>query len=126
MVIACTRDCYDTCIFDEKYEPLRIFPINGFTCARGRADLVRNERNRVLSAYIDGREVEVVDAVRYIAKLLKEELKRDPARILRTDYDGNQGLLTWYYPDRLFNVLGASQTDRSICSAEGHAAISAH
>ena len=126
MVIACTRDCYDTCIFNEKYEPLRIFPINGFTCARGRADLVRNERNRVLSAYIDGREVEVMDAVRYIAKLLKEELKRDPARILRTDYDGNQGLLTWYYPDRLFNVLGASQTDRSICSAEGHAAISAH
>jgi len=126
MVVACTRDCYDTCIFGEKYEPLRLFPVNGFTCARGRADLIRNERNRVLSAYIDGREVGVEEAIRYVARLFKEELKRNPARILRTDYDGNQGLLTWYYPDRLFNVIGASQTDRSICSSEGHAAIKAH
>ncbi len=126
MVIACTRDCYDTCIFDENYRPLNIFPINGFTCARGRADLVRNERNRVAGAYIDGREVTIEEAIKYVAKLFREVIKRDPARILRTDYDGNQGLLTWYFPDRLFNVIGASQTDRSICSAEGHAAIKAH
>ncbi|GAB6946452.1 molybdopterin-dependent oxidoreductase [Vulcanisaeta sp. JCM 16161] len=126
MVIACTRDCYDTCIFNENYRPLNLFPINGFTCARGRADLTRNERNRVLSAYIDGKEVSIEDAIKYAAKLLREVIKRDPARILRTDYDGNQGLLTWYFPDRLFNVIGASQTDRSICSAEGHAAIRAH
>nr|WP_243666466.1 hypothetical protein [Vulcanisaeta sp. JCM 16159] len=126
MVIACTRDCYDTCIFDENYKPLNIFPINGLTCARGRADLIRNERNRVTSAYIDGKEVSIDDAIKYVAKLLREAIKRNPARILRTDYDGNQGLLTWYFPDRLFNVIGASQTDRSICSAEGHAAIKAH
>ncbi|MFP3301136.1 MAG: molybdopterin-dependent oxidoreductase [Caldivirga sp.] len=125
-LIACTRDCYDTCIFNNKYEPLRMFPINGFTCARGRADLTRNGRNRVSSAYIDGKEVSVDEAIKYVAKLLREALKRNPARILRTDYDGNQGLLTWYYPDRLFNVLGASQTDRSICSSEGHEAIRVH
>ncbi|WP_243675825.1 hypothetical protein [Vulcanisaeta distributa] len=127
MVIACTRDCYDTCIFDENYKPLNIFPINGFTCARGgRADLIRNERNRVTSAYIDGKEVSIDEAIKYVAKLFREVIKRNPARILRTDYDGNQGLLTWYFPDRLFNVVGASQTDRSICSAEGHAAIKVH
>ncbi len=126
MVIACTRDCYDTCIFNENYRPLNLFPINGFTCARGRADLARNEKNRVLSAYIDGKEVSIDEAIRYVAKILREELKKNPASILRTDYDGNQGLLTWYYPDRLFNVIGASQTDRSICSSEGHAAIRAH
>ncbi|GGI72214.1 dehydrogenase [Vulcanisaeta souniana JCM 11219] len=126
MVIACTRDCYDTCIFDESYRPLNIFPINGFTCARGKADLIRNERNRVTSAYIDGKEVSIDEAIKYVAKLFREVIKRDPARILRTDYDGNQSLLTWYFPDRLFNVIGASQTDRSICSAEGHAAIRAH
>jgi hypothetical protein len=103
-----------------------MFPINGFTCARGRADLTRNGRNRVSSAYIDGKEVSVDEAIKYVAKLLREALKRNPARILRTDYDGNQGLLTWYYPDRLFNVLGASQTDRSICSSEGHEAIRVH
>ncbi|MGC9178676.1 MAG: molybdopterin-dependent oxidoreductase [Vulcanisaeta sp.] len=126
MVIACTRDCYDTCIFDENYRPLNIFPINGFTCARGRADLIRNERNRVTSAYIDGKEVSIDEVIKYVARLLGEAIKKDPARILRTDYDGNQGLLTWYFPDRLFNVIGASQTDRSICSAEGHAAIRSH
>jgi anaerobic selenocysteine-containing dehydrogenase len=126
MVIACTRDCYDTCIFNEEYKPLRIYPINGFTCARGRADLIRNERNRVDSAYINGKEVSIDEAIKYVAKLLKDEMKKNPAKILRTDYDGNQGLLTWYYPDRLFNAIGASQTDRSICSSEGHAAIKAH
>ncbi len=126
MVIACTRDCYDTCIFNEKYEPLKVFPINGFTCARGRADLIRNERNRITSAYVDGRETDVNDTIKYAARLLKEELKKNPAKVLRTDYDGNQGLLTWHYPDRFFNVINASQTDRSICSSEGHSAISAH
>ena len=126
MVIACTRDCYDTCIFNEDYKPLNIFPINGFTCARGRADLIRNEKNRITTAYIDGKETTIDEAIKYVAKLLRETMKKSPARILRTDYDGNQGLLTWYYPDRAFNVIGASQTDRSICSSEGHAAIRAH
>jgi len=42
------------------------------------------------------------------------------------EYDGNQGLLTWYYPARLWNAMGAVSTDYSICSLEGHEAIKAH
>ncbi|MGC9068260.1 MAG: molybdopterin-dependent oxidoreductase [Thermoprotei archaeon] len=126
MVIACPRDCYDTCIFNENYRPLNIFPINGFTCARGRSDLKRNNVNRITSAYIDGKEVSLHDAVSYLAKRLIDILKRDPAKILHVEYDGNQGLLTWYYPARFWNVIHASSTDYSICSSEGHAAIKAH
>jgi len=126
MVIACPRDCYDTCIFDRNYRPLPMFPVNGFTCARGRADLRRNRVNRVEAPMIDGREATLEEALDALARLVRETARRDPSRIIHVDYDGNQGLLTWYYPARLWNALGASQTDYSICSAEGHAAIAAH
>lgn len=126
MVIACPRDCYDTCIFDSNYRPLNMPPVNGFTCARGRADLRRNGVNRVESPVIEGREVSMEEALDYVSRMIMEVKRRDPSRIIHVDYDGNQGLLTWYYPARLWNALGASQTDYSICSAEGHAAIAAH
>ncbi|MCY0859566.1 MAG: molybdopterin-dependent oxidoreductase [Sulfolobaceae archaeon] len=127
MVIACTRDCYDTCIFSESYKPLNIFPINGFTCSRGMADIRRNDKNRITSPMIDGKEVSLEEAVKYVAKKVSEILKRDQVeRIVHVDYDGNQGLLTWYYPARLWNLIGATTTDYSICSAEGHAAIAVH
>jgi len=122
-MIACTRDCYDTCIFDEKYRPLNIFPINGFTCSRGIADLKRNEKNRVESAYIDGKEVSVEEAVRLVVRKIKEVKKEE---VIHVDYDGNQGLLTWYYPARFWNAIGSASTDYSICSAEGHEAIKLH
>ncbi|QIW23505.1 dehydrogenase [Sulfolobus sp. S-194] len=123
MMIACTRDCYDTCIFDSNYKPLNIFPVNGFTCSRGITDLKRNEINRVDSAYIEGKPVSIDEAVKYVVKKIKEVRKEE---ILHVDYDGNQGLLTWYYPARLWNVIGAASTDYSICSAEGHEAIKIH
>jgi len=61
MVIACTRDCYDTCIFDETYTPLKIFPTLGFTCSRGLTDLRRNEINRVTRAYVEGKEKSIAE-----------------------------------------------------------------
>jgi anaerobic selenocysteine-containing dehydrogenase len=120
-MIACTRDCYDTCIFDEEYRPLKLFPVNGFTCSRGIADLKRNFRNRVGSPMVEGKEVSLEEALDYVAKVIKGI--DDKSKIIHVDYDGNQGLLTWYYPARLWNVLGASSTDYSICSLEGHEAI---
>lgn len=127
MVVACTRDCYDTCIFNDEYKPLNIFPINGFTCSRGVADLKRNSRNRILSAYVDGKEVSIDEAVKIVTKKLKDIIKQGKVeKIVHVDYDGNQGLLTWYYPARLWNLIGATSTDYSICSAEGHSAIALH
>lgn len=123
MVIACTRDCYDTCIFDENYKPLKTFPTLGFTCSRGNADLKRNEKNRILSPILNGKEVEVQEAVKFVAKVIKETEKD---KILHVEYDGNQGLLTWYFPARLWNTLGTSSIDYSICSSEGHEAIKLH
>ncbi len=122
-MISCTRDCYDTCIFDEKYRPLKLFPVNGFTCSRGIADLRRNFKNRVESPMVEGKEVSLEEALDYVARAIKGI--DDKSKILHVDYDGNQGLFTWYYPARLWNVLGASSTDYSICSLEGHEAIKA-
>ncbi len=122
-MIACTRDCYDTCIFDEAYKPVKAFPVNGFTCSRGLTDLKRNQRNRVERAVVEGKEVPVEEALDYLAKLIREV--DDKSKIIHVDYDGNQGLFTWYYPARLWNALGASSTDYSICSLEGHEAIRA-
>jgi anaerobic selenocysteine-containing dehydrogenase len=125
-MIICTRDCYDGCIFDRGYAPTRPAPTFGFTCSRGRSDLSRNGVNRIESALVDGREVDVPHAIRRAARAIRAEMDRDPGGILHVNYDGNQGLLTWYYPARLFTAIGASRTDYSICSAEGHAAIGAH
>jgi anaerobic selenocysteine-containing dehydrogenase len=123
MVVACTRDCYDTCVFDSSYKPLAMFPINSFTCSRGLMDLKRNEINRVKHAFFEGKEVNISDAVREIVRKIKE-IKKE--KVLHIDYDGNQGLLTWYYPARLWNLLKTSSTDYSICSLEGNRAIRAH
>ncbi len=123
MVIACTRDCYDTCIFDDNYKPLKSFPFLGFTCSRGNADLRRNKINRVLSPLVEGKETSLEDSVKYISKIIKETPKD---KIIHVEYDGNQGLLTWYYPARLWNLLGTLSIDYSICASEGHEAIKAH
>lgn len=123
MVHACTRDCYDTCIFDDNHKPLDIFPINGFTCSRGVADIKRNNLNRIDTAYVEGKPVSIEEALEY---LVKEIRKRKKEEILHVEYDGNQGLLTWYFPARLWNVLQTASIDYSICSSEGHEAIKLH
>ncbi|MCH4814640.1 MAG: molybdopterin-dependent oxidoreductase [Saccharolobus sp.] len=123
MVHACTRDCYDTCIFDDNHKPLDIFPFNGFTCSRGIADLKRNSLNRIDNVYIEGKPSSIDKALDLIAKEIR---KRKKEEIIHVDYDGNQGLLTWYFPARLWNVLGAASIDYSICSSEGHEAIKLH
>ncbi|MFP3202268.1 MAG: molybdopterin-dependent oxidoreductase [Sulfolobus sp.] len=120
---ACTRDCYDTCIFDDSHKPIKDFPTLGFTCSRGNTDLKRNDKNRILNAYIEGKEANIKEAVREIARIINGTSKDE---ILHVDYDGNQGLLTWYFPARLWNALRTVSTDYSICSAEGHNAIKLH
>ncbi|MFB6491227.1 MAG: molybdopterin-dependent oxidoreductase [Thermoproteus sp. AZ2] len=133
--IACTRDCYDTCVFEPveaqrliDLRPSPLYPTYGFTCPRGRADVKRlYSPNRLRKPLIrkEGGFVEVSwgRALEEIAEALKSA---DPAEVLHVEYDGNQGLLTWYYPARLFNAMGAASTDYSICSAEGHAALKLH
>lgn len=135
-VVACARDCYDTCIFEPvtsggdlaDLRPVKWFPVLGFTCPRGRADVRRLRSARRVKRPLMRREsgfVEV-DWGRAVAELAGRLKAADPRRVVHVEYDGNQGLLTWYYPARLFNAMGAASTDYSICSAEGHAALKLH
>ncbi|MGC8582191.1 MAG: molybdopterin-dependent oxidoreductase [Thermoproteus sp.] len=135
-LIACTRDCYDTCVFEPiaaggrlvDLRPARWFPVLGFTCPRGRADVKRlySERRVKRPLLRSGGSFIEVGWDRAIAELAERLRSADPRRVIHVEYDGNQGLLTWYYPARLFNALGAASTDYSICSAEGHAALKLH
>ncbi|MGC9050972.1 molybdopterin-dependent oxidoreductase [Pyrobaculum sp.] len=134
-VVACTRDCYDTCIFKAeagggglRLTPVGDFPTLGFTCARGRADVKRLASPRRVKAPLLRGERQVVEVSwdRALSELAERIREVDPSRVLHIDYDGNQGLLTWYYPQRLFNLLKTASTDYSICSAEGHEAIKLH
>ena len=62
-----------------------------------------------------------------MAEKLKDVLKEyGPKAVLHLEYAGNIGLLTWYFPQRLWNAIGATKTDYSICSRSGHEAISLH
>jgi anaerobic selenocysteine-containing dehydrogenase len=136
MFLACTRDCYDTCIFRPIYEggrlarllPIEEFPTLGFTCARGAADVKRlNSPRRVKRPLLRGeRQTLEVSWKRALEELSARLKAADPSRIIHIDYDGNQGLLTWYFPARLFNLLGTAATDYSICSSEGNEAIKLH
>ena len=136
MFLACTRDCYDTCIFRPIYEggrlarllPIGDFPTLGFTCARGAADVKRlNSPRRVKRPLLRGeRQTLEVPWERALEELSARLKAADPSRIIHIDYDGNQGLLTWYFPARLFNLLGTAATDYSICSSEGNEAIKLH
>jgi anaerobic selenocysteine-containing dehydrogenase len=136
VITACTRDCYDTCIFKpiysggrlERLAPVSYFPTLGFTCARGAADVKRlSSPKRIKRPLLrDERQVVETSWDRALGELAARIKEAEPSRVLHIDYDGNQGLLTWYYPARLFNLLGTASTDYSICSAEGSEAIKLH
>jgi anaerobic selenocysteine-containing dehydrogenase len=137
----CPRDCYDTCSLivslDETGQTtgIRGDPRNpytqGFTCPRGARDQPRLYENRVQGPSVRrGDRWEEIDwetALNLVSEKLRQALEsHGPESILYLDHAGNTGLLTQAFPTRLWNALGATQTDWSICSASGHAALSLH
>jgi len=135
VVLACTRDCYDTCLFEPvtdggllRLRPRPDFPTLGFTCARGAADVKRLSSPRRVKTPLLKKERQTAEVGwdRALSELAERMRETEPRRILHIDYDGNQGLLTWYLPARLFNAMGAASTDYSICSSEGAEAIKLH
>ncbi len=140
----CPRDCYDTCFLLAEVKEGKVVRVmgdhtnrvtRGFTCARGAADHLRLYRNRVLYPYIrDGkkpgmrfRRVSWDEALDVIVEKLDEVVEeKGSSAVLHIDYAGNMGLLTQYFPLRLWNFIGAASTDYSICSRSGHAALSLH
>ena len=141
----CARDCYDSCfikaLVDENGRLTAVkgddaHPLTrGFVCMRGNKDAERVYRDRVLHPNIrssakPGRFFERADwdsALDRVAQKLKAVLDRcGPEKVLLLRYSGNMGLLTGCFSQRLWNTIGAVQTDGALCSASGHAAINAH
>jgi anaerobic selenocysteine-containing dehydrogenase len=137
----CARDCYDTCSLiarlDEsgQIQSIRGDPSNpvtrGFTCPRGARDHHRLYENRVPtpSVRLDDRfqETDWETALGRVSEKLRETLDEDgPQSVLYLNYAGNTGLVTQGFPSRLWNAIGATQTDLALCSASGHAGLGLH
>ena len=137
----CARDCYDTCSLkvtlgeSEQILSIKGDPANpitqGFTCPRGAKDHERLYENRVENPFIRKGEYfekavweEGLDAV---SRKLRETIEKyGPESVLHLDFAGNMGLLTTVFPKRLWNNIGATQTDWALCGKSGHDALALH
>jgi anaerobic selenocysteine-containing dehydrogenase len=141
MLTVCPRDCYDTCTLNitlgESGQIVSIkgdseHPITqGFTCPRGAKDHERLYKNRVEAPSIrqgnDFKQIDWETALNSVSRKLAETLKKHGSEsVLFLNYAGNTGLLTNTFPQRLWNALGATQTDYAICSKSGHKALALH
>ena len=141
----CPRDCYDTCSIivgiDDSGRIVSVMgdsknPVTqGFICPRGIKDLEWVYVNRVLYPHVgegdkpskDFKRIPWNEALGIVAEKLKDVLKEyDPKAVLHLEYASNIGLLTWYFLQRLWNAIGATKTDHSICSRSGREAMSLH
>jgi anaerobic selenocysteine-containing dehydrogenase len=141
----CPRDCYDTCSLiiksdrDTGKSSVLGDPTNpitqGFTCPRGVKDIERMiANNRVLHPFI--RRHKLSDKVEQVSwnealdltsnKIEKTISEFGSETILHIEYAGNTGLITSHFPLRLWNALGTTRTDYSICSKSGHEALALH
>ena len=140
----CPRDCYDTCFVKAEIEDGKVIKVipddtnpltSRFLCPRGNKEVERiYSDTRILSPHIryskPGGALEEVsweDALEIISTKIREVLdEHGPEAILRLDYSGNMGLLSNVFSRRLWKYLGATETDYTICSASGHAALRLH
>ncbi len=139
----CARDCPDACWLDVTVDNDTIIKIeastdnpftNGITCPRASGDPLRvTSMERVLYPYIKKsgasgfNKVEWNQALDLMVETLKETIeKHGRESVLLLDYAGNTGYLTIGYSKRLWNALGVTMTDYTICSASGHAGIRLH
>ncbi|MGV9102638.1 MAG: molybdopterin-dependent oxidoreductase [Candidatus Thorarchaeota archaeon] len=138
----CPRDCYDTCSLkviaqNDLIESIRGNPdckiTRGITCPRAAEDAERLVKNRVLYPYRricdnpkgSRRRVSWEYAIDEVANQLQKVLtEHGPEAVLLLDYLGNTGLLTWHFSRRLWNAIGATRTDYSLCAKSGNEAIS--
>ncbi len=147
----CPRDCYDTCVLlatlDESGRLVSVrgdptHPLTrGLTCPRAAADPRHVYQNRVQEPCLrtkstihhgdtEGTESSVVgweQALDVVGYKLSETLqRRGPESVLYLTYSGNTGLLTLDVPQRLWNALGATQTDLALCSRSGSLGLVLH
>ena len=140
----CARDCPDACWLDVtidndvivKVEASTENPVtNGLTCPRAAGDPDRtNSMDRVLYPYVRKdasstgfNKVSWDDAIELVTTKLKQTIEEHGREsVLLLDYAGNTGVIASGYSKRLWNALGVTMTDYTVCSASGHAAIYLH
>ncbi len=144
----CARDCYDSCFIladvrEDGDDGVLVSvkgdsdnPVTqGFVCPRGKMDVSRVYKNRVLYPQIrvgdkpgnQFRRTDWNEALETTTEKLKEIIKTHGREsVLLLDYSGNTGLLSEVYPHRLWNALGASRTDGALCSKAGRTGLSLH
>jgi anaerobic selenocysteine-containing dehydrogenase len=104
----------------------------GFVCPRGRGDPQRvYSSERVLYPHVNQsgkwKRVGWGEALSQLtAKLQSARESGGQESVLLYDYPGNQGFLAWQFPQRVWQALGATTTDYSLCASSGRAAIGLH
>jgi anaerobic selenocysteine-containing dehydrogenase len=140
----CARDCPDACFLDVEVVDGTITRVRaskenpvtaGITCPRALGDPQRvYSMKRVLHPYIrQGKAAPTFrlaswdDALGLTASRLKDTIRSHGSEaVLLLDYSGNTGLITSGFSKRLWNALGATRTDYTVCSASGHVALGLH
>ncbi len=137
----CARDCYDSCPLsfeiDDDGRVIRSVADSGHSfvasggCARSAADVKRLYTGRIetpmlrtLSGYSP---ISWDEAIEILANKISElSVIEQVKKIAFVNYAGNQGLLSLVYPERFWRKIGATLTDRAVCTKTGHLAIKAH
>lgn len=141
----CHRDCPDSCFIDVRVEESKIVctrgsnenPITqGFLCPRGVGDPSRvYSKYRVLYPYARThgkprsgfKRVSWEEAIQLVVEQLRQVISQHGNEsVLALNYAGNQGLLAWQYPERLWSFLGATRHDYALCATSGHDGIYLH
>jgi anaerobic selenocysteine-containing dehydrogenase len=141
----CARDCPDSCSLTVEVEDSRIVSVRGerghpvtqgITCPRAASDPERvYSPERILYPHLragaglddDFKRASWDEALDLASGRLREVIGRDgPSRVLHLDYAGDTGLLSYTFPKRLWNTIGATDHDSAICSGSGHAALALH
>ena len=143
--VVCPRDCYDNCFLKVTVDSKGVItsvkadishPITrGITCPRAAKDGNRVYKNRILYPHSrkdakpcqSFKRISWNDALNTTTGKLREAIEtHGPESVLLLDYVGNSGLLTLGYPQRIWNAIGATRTDYSLCAKSGHSALSFH
>jgi len=140
----CARDCPDACWLDVTVDNDTIIKVeastenpvtNGLTCPRAIGDPDRTKSmDRVLYPYVrkDASSPRFTkaswdEAIELVTSKLRQTIEEHGREsVLLLDYAGNTGFIASGYSKRLWNSLGVTMTDYTVCSASGHAAIYLH
>lgn len=139
----CPRDCPDTCGMVTTVEEGRVTSVRGavdhpvtrgFLCGRFQhyEELV-NHPDRILRPLVRAhkrapfREVDWDDALEVVAERLDATIaSTGPESVLAVRGAGHAGVLSYSFPDRLWNRLGVATVGEEICAAAGQEAMLRH